>query len=162
MSSRKLLRTQIATELMKRPVESYNGRMTLDSNDNLTELLAKIGDKSVVVDACLPPQLVQDLRKNGVNAVWVPAMLGDGASDAEVEARLLRAGWGTFQERQSERVLLTRDVRFYKRIKKRAILVSYKMSCRQFRGSNNFKAIRFSISGYDGGISSGECKARAL
>ncbi len=129
---------QVITELMKRPVEPYHGKINLDNNHNLTELLGRIGDKSVVVDACLPPQLVQDLRRNGVNAVWVPAMLGDGASDEEVDARLLRAGWGTFEERQSERVLLTRDVRFYKRIKKRAILVSYKMAREQFRDSNNF------------------------
>ena len=140
MSSRKQLRTRIVTELMNGPVESYRCRMTLDSNRNLTELLARIGDKSVVVDACLPPQLVQDLRRNGVNAVWVPAMLGDGASDEEVEARLLRAGWGTVEQRRSERILLTRDVRFYKRIRKRAILVSFKSLClahEQFRDLSN-------------------------
>ena len=117
-----------------------SGKIALGNSRSLDELFVWIGDKSVV-DACLP-QLAQDLRRNGVNAVWVPAMLGDGASDEEVEARLLSAGWGTVEQRRSERVLLTRDVRFYKRIRKRAILVSFKLSClahEQFRDFSNLR-----------------------
>ena len=48
-------------------------------------LLSQIGDRDAVVDACLPPQLAEDLRRRNINAVWVPAILGDGVSDDEIE-----------------------------------------------------------------------------
>jgi predicted nuclease of predicted toxin-antitoxin system len=91
-------------------------------------LIARIGDRDAVVDACLPPQLVQDLRRNNVNAVWVPAMLGDGASDDEIDRQLLRSDWGVWEDRRRNKVLLTRDVEFYKKVRNRAILVSYRRS----------------------------------
>ena len=93
---------------------------------DLNILLSKIGDRVAVVDACLPPQLANELRRKGVPAVWVPAMLGDGASDQDIERKLLIAGGGEAGLREKERVLLTRDVRFYKRIQGRAILVRYR------------------------------------
>jgi len=86
-------------------------------------LISQIGDRDVVVDACLPPQLVRDLRVRNLNAVWVPSMLGDGASDEEIERQLLICS-STSEKR--ERVLLTRDVEFYRKIRKKAILVSFK------------------------------------
>jgi hypothetical protein len=93
-------------------------------------LLNEIGNRDVVVDACLPPQLANDLRRNNVNAIWVPAILGDGASDGEIERQLLAGRWdrrwGGGDHR--EKVLLTRDVEFYKRIRGRAILISYRVS----------------------------------
>jgi predicted nuclease of predicted toxin-antitoxin system len=91
-------------------------------------LIERIGDRDAVVDACLPPQLVQDLRRNNVNAVWVPAMLGDGASDEEIDRQLLRSDWGVWEEKRRNKVLLTRDVEFYKKVRNRAILVSYRRS----------------------------------
>jgi predicted nuclease of predicted toxin-antitoxin system len=91
-------------------------------------LIARIGDRDAVVDACLPPQIVQDLRRNNVNAVWVPAMLGDGASDDEIDRQLLRSNWGEWEEKRRNRVLLTRDVEFYNKVRNRAILVSYRPS----------------------------------
>jgi len=88
-------------------------------------LLAQIGDRDAVIDACLPPQLVQDLRSHNVNAIWVPGVLGDGVSDDEIERQLLL-------DRRScdarEKVLLTRDVEFYRRIRNKAILVSFTAS----------------------------------
>ena len=39
-----------------------------------------------MVDACLPPHaLAEDLRRRNINAEWVPAILGDGVSDDEIE-----------------------------------------------------------------------------
>jgi hypothetical protein len=90
----------------------------------IESLLEKIGDRDVIVDACLPPQMAEDLRNRNVRALWVPAVLGDGVSDGEVERQLLSPG--TFVR---ERVLLTRDVKFYRRIRNRAILVSHRASC---------------------------------
>jgi hypothetical protein len=82
-----------------------------------------------VVDACLPPQLANDLRANNVNAIWVLAILGDGASDGEIERQLLGGRWSQrLGGTEKEKVLLTRDVEFYKRIPGRAILVSYNVS----------------------------------
>jgi len=97
----------------------------------ITPLLGQIGNRDAVVDACLPPQLADDLRRNNVNAIWVPAILGDGASDGEIERQLLarhwsEQWWGGGQDK--EKVLLTRDVEFYKRIRNKAILVSYHIS----------------------------------
>ena len=92
-------------------------------------LISQIGNRDVVVDACLPPQLANDLRRNNVNAIWVPAILGDGASDGEIERQLLAGRWDhRWGGGDREKVLLTRDVEFYKRIRGRAILVSYRMS----------------------------------
>jgi len=92
-------------------------------------LINQIGNRDVVVDACLPPQLANDLRRNKVSAIWVPAILGDGASDREIERQLLLGRWNQqWGGSDREKVLLTRDVEFYKRIRGRAILVSYKMS----------------------------------
>lgn len=82
-----------------------------------------------MVDACLPPQLANDLRRNNVNAIWVPAILGDGATDGEIERQLLAGRWDQrWGGGNREKVLLTRDVEFYKRIRGKAILVSYRMS----------------------------------
>ena len=103
------------------PLSRSDAHPFFRSGYNLGILLDEIGDRDVVVDACLSPQLVEDLRRNHVNAVWVPAILGDGASDDEIDRQLLR-GFGE----KKERVLLTRDVEFYKRIRNRAILVSFK------------------------------------
>ncbi len=92
-------------------------------------LIDQIGNRDVVVDACLPPQLANDLRRNNVNAIWVPAILGDGASDGEIERQLLGGRWSQhWGGTEKEKVLLTRDVEFYKRIRGRAILVGYKVS----------------------------------
>lgn len=101
-----------------------------DYVSEILPLLEKIGDRDVVVDACLPPQLANDLRRSNVNAIWVPAILGDGASDGEIERQLLVAGrwnkqWGS---EGREKVLLTRDVEFYKRVRGKAILISYRPS----------------------------------
>jgi len=88
-------------------------------------LLDKIGNRDVVVDACLPPQLANDLRGNNVNAIWVPAILGDGASDDDIVRELMledRSIWGGST---NQKVLLTRDVEFYRRIQKKAILVNH-------------------------------------
>ncbi len=95
----------------------------------ITPLLNQIGNRDVVVDACLPPQLANDLRRNNVNAIWVPSILGDGASDGEIERQLLVGHWNRqWSESSREKVLLTRDVEFYKRIRGKAILVSYRVS----------------------------------
>jgi hypothetical protein len=100
-----------------------------ESYVEIMPLLYQIGNRDVVVDACLPPQLASDLRRNHVNAIWVPAILGDGASDGEIERQLLRGHWDQrWGGGDKEKVLLTRDVEFYKRIRGRAILVSYHMS----------------------------------
>jgi len=61
-----------------------------DPSLEILPLLDQIGNRDVVVDACLPPQLANDLGRNNVNAIWVPAILGDGASDGEIERQLLR------------------------------------------------------------------------
>ena len=95
----------------------------------IVPLLNQIGNRDVVVDACLPPQLANDLRRNNVNAIWVPAILGDGASDSEIERQLLLGRWNQqWGESNREKVLLTRDVEFYKRNRGKAILVSYHVS----------------------------------
>jgi len=100
-----------------------------DPSLEILPLLDQIGNRDVVVDACLPPQLANDLRRNNVNAIWVPAILGDGASDGEIERQLLRGSWSPrLGGTEKEKVLLTRDVEFYKRTRGRAILVSYKVS----------------------------------
>jgi hypothetical protein len=89
----------------------------VDEPEILVSLLDQIGNRDVVVDACLPPQLANDLRRNNVNAIWVPAMLGDGASDGEIERQLLAGRWDhRWGGGDREKVLLTRDVEFYKRI----------------------------------------------
>lgn len=103
---------------------------TQSRNYNFDLLLAQIGDRDAVVDACLPPQLAQDLRNHNVNAVWVPAVLGDGVRDEEIE-RLLLIGEGLIWESRKEgKVLLTRDVKFYRRLRTRAILVNYQKLAR--------------------------------
>ena len=82
-------------------------------------LIDQIGNRDVVVDACLPPQLANDLRRNNVKAIWVPAILGDGASDGEIERQLLGGRWSQhWGGTEKEKVLLTRDVEFYKRIRR--------------------------------------------
>lgn len=95
------------------------------SDRDISYLLNKIGDRAVVVDACLPSHLAKDLRRSGIYAVWVPSMLGDGASDEEIERQLLIGGYGMAHP-SKEKVLLTRDVKFYRRIQRRAILVRYR------------------------------------
>ena len=64
-----------------------------DPDAEILSLIKKIGDRDAVVDACLPPKLANDLRRNSVNAIWVPAILGDGVSDDEIERQLLTCGW---------------------------------------------------------------------
>lgn len=91
----------------------------------MESLLSQIGDRDAVVDACLPPQLAEDLRRRNINAVWVPAILGDGVSDEEIERQLL-IGEGLLWEARKQKVLLTRDVRFSRKLKSRAILVRYR------------------------------------
>ena len=87
-------------------------------------LKQEIGERVAVVDACLPPQLAEDLRERGVRAVWVPAIMGDGASDDEIYRQLLLSNRQLSYFRGVDKVLLTRDVEFYRKIRKRAILVS--------------------------------------
>jgi hypothetical protein len=41
-----------------------------DLSIEILPLLDQIGDRDVVVDACLSPQLANDLRRNNVNAIW--------------------------------------------------------------------------------------------
>ena len=99
-----------------------------DYEREILPLVKKIGNRDVVVDACLPPQLANDLRRIHVNAIWVPAILGDGATDGEIERQLLLSGrwnklWGG---ENRDKVLLTRDVEFYKRVRSKAILISYR------------------------------------
>ncbi len=109
----------------------------------ISPLLNQIGNRDVVVDACLPPQLANDLRRNNVNAIWVPAILGDGASDGEIERQLLVGRWNQeWAKGDREKVLLTRDVEFYKRIRGRAILVSYRVSHSAARRISSNVAIR--------------------
>jgi len=114
-----------------------------DSLREMLPLLNQIGNRDVVVDACLPPQLANDLRQNNVNAIWVPAIRGDGASDGEVERQLLGGRWNhQWGGGEREKVLLTRDVEFYKRVRSRAILISYKASnctARRIRSNESIK-----------------------
>ncbi len=106
-------------------------------------LLDQIGNRDVVVDACLPPQLANDLRRNNVSAIWVPAILGDGVSDGEIERQLLGGKWNRqWGGGEKEKVLLTRDVEFFKRIRGRAILVSYKISNSSMRKIQSNEAMR--------------------
>jgi len=85
--------------------------------------MEEIAGRVAVVDACLPPQLADDLRERGANAIWVPAIMGDGASDEEIDRQLLISDWLLSYFENKKRVLLTKDVEFYKKIKSRAILV---------------------------------------
>ena len=110
------------SELLPRTNEFYRIRNT---NYDVETLLDQIGDRDAVVDACLPPQLAEDLRRRNINAVWVPAILGDGVSDDEIE-RLLLIGQNFLWEARKQKVLLTRDVRFSRKLKSRAILVRYR------------------------------------
>ena len=89
-------------------------------------LLAQIGDRDAVVDACLPPQLAEDLRRKNINAVWVPAILGDGVSDEEIERQLLIGEGLIWESRKKNKVLLTRDVKFFRKLRNKAILVRYR------------------------------------
>lgn len=93
---------------------------------NFEFLLAQIGDRDAVVDACLPPQLAEDLRRRNINAVWVPAVLGDGVSDEEIERQLLIGEGLIWESRKKSKVLLTRDVKFFRRLRNKAILVKYR------------------------------------
>ncbi|MDG6997519.1 MAG: hypothetical protein JRN15_00200 [Nitrososphaerota archaeon] len=93
---------------------------------NFEFLLAQIGDRDAVVDACLPPQLAEDLRGRNINAVWVPAILGDGASDEEIERQLLIGEGLIWESRKKNKVLLTRDVKFFRKLRSKAILVRYR------------------------------------
>jgi hypothetical protein len=61
----------------------------------------------VVVDACLPPKLARGLRERNINAIWVPPVLGDGASDKEIERQLLIGEGLLWESRSEEKVLLT-------------------------------------------------------
>jgi len=85
--------------------------------------MEEIAGRVAVIDACLPPQLADDLRERGASAVWVPAIMGDGASDEEIDRQLLISDWQLSYFKDKPRVLLTKDVEFYKKIRKRAILV---------------------------------------
>jgi hypothetical protein len=110
------------SEILPRTTEFYRVR---SANYDVESLLDQIGDRDAVVDACLPPQLAEDLRRRNINAVWVPAILGDGVSDDEIE-RLLLIGHNYLWEARKQKVLLTRDVRFSRKLKSRAILVRYR------------------------------------
>jgi len=118
-------------------VQSYD-----DLSNEVLLLIEKIGDRDAVVDACLPPELANDLRRNRVNAIWVPAILGDGASDEEIERQLLTNGLDQWGSSKREKVLLTRDVEFYKRIRNKAILVSYRVSNLWAKGMISNAALR--------------------
>jgi predicted nuclease of predicted toxin-antitoxin system len=85
--------------------------------------MEEIGGRVAVVDACLPPQLADDLRERGASAIWVPAIMGDGVSDEEIDRQLLISDWQLSYFKSKRRVLLTKDVEFYKKIRNRAILV---------------------------------------
>ncbi len=112
------------TELVSRS-NAHLGRERMYDSELI---INQIGDRDVVVDACLPPQLADDLRKRDINAIWVPAVLGDGVSDEEIE-RLLLIGEGLLWEsRRKEKVLLTRDVKFCRKLHSRGILVKYQNS----------------------------------
>jgi hypothetical protein len=99
-----------------------------DTKREIQLLLDKIGKRDVVVDACLPPQLAQELRRNNINAIWVPAILGDGASDDEIMRELFFEDPRLWGESSNPKVLLTRDVEFYRRIEKKAILVNHRIA----------------------------------
>jgi uncharacterized protein with PIN domain len=75
------------------------------------ELIQKIGKRSVIVDACLPLQLVKGLQKHGIDAIWVPYSLGASAKDDYIESQL------------NGRVLLTRDFAFAKKLGDKGILL---------------------------------------
>jgi hypothetical protein len=97
-----------------------------DSRKEIQLLLEKIGKRDVVVDACLPPQLATELRRNNINAIWVPAILGDGASDDEILRELFFGNKRLWGNSSNQKVLLTRDVEFYRRVEKKAILVNHR------------------------------------
>lgn len=122
MSWRSNLRSSV--ELASRTGETHTGSQR--RNYNFEILLAQIGDRDAVVDACLPPQLAQDLRNHNINAVWVPAVLGDGVSDEEIERQLLIGVGLLWESRKKNRVLLTRDVKFFRKLRNKAILVRYR------------------------------------
>ncbi|MHB1867947.1 MAG: hypothetical protein ACYCPP_03280, partial [Nitrososphaerales archaeon] len=63
------------TEIVSRRSESF--LETQNTTYDIEFLLGLIGDRDAVVDACLPPQLAEDLRRRNINAVWVTAILGD-------------------------------------------------------------------------------------
>ena len=107
-------------EIVSRRGESF--LETLNAIYDIELLLGQIGDRDAVVDACLPPQLAEDLRRRNINAVWVPAILGDGVSDEEIERQLLIGEGLLWESRKDQKVLLTRDVRFSRKLKSRAIL----------------------------------------
>ena len=88
--------------------------------------LAQIGDRDVVVDACLPPQLAEDLRRKNIDAVWIPAVLGYGETDEEIERQLLIGGGLIWESRKKNKVLLTRDVKFFRNLRNRAILIRFR------------------------------------
>ena len=113
----------ITTEIVSRRRESF--LETQNTTYDIEFLLGQIGDRDAVVDACLPPQLAEDLRRRNINAVWVPAILGDGVSDEEIERQLLIGEGLLWESRKDQKVLLTRDVRFSRKLKSRAILVRY-------------------------------------
>ncbi|MHB2037208.1 MAG: hypothetical protein ACYCPW_10785 [Nitrososphaerales archaeon] len=112
------------TEIVSRRSESF--LETQNTTYDIEFLLGLIGDRDAVVDACLPPQLAEDLRRRNINAVWVPAILGDGVSDEEIERQLLIGEGLLWESRKDQKVLLTRDVRFSRKLKGRAILVRYR------------------------------------
>ena len=111
------------TEIASRRSESF--LETQNATYDIEFLLDQIGDRDAVVDACLPPQLAEDLRRRNINAVWVPAILGDGVSDEEIERELLIGKGLLWESRKDQKVLLTRDVRFSRKLKGRGILVRY-------------------------------------
>jgi hypothetical protein len=99
-----------------------------DSRKEIQLLLDKIGKRDVVVDACLPPQLATELRRNNINAIWVPAILGDGASDDEIMRELFFENKRLWGNSNNQKVLLTRDVELYRRVEKKAILVNHRIA----------------------------------
>jgi hypothetical protein len=107
---------------------SGNLRPERASRREIQLLLDKIGKRDVVVDACLPPQLAQELRRNNINAIWVPAILGDGVSDDEIMRELFYEDLRLWGNSNNPKVLLTRDVEFYRRIEKKAILVNHRVA----------------------------------
>ncbi len=76
------------------------------------ELIARIKGRSVIVDACLPIQLVEGLKERGVDAIWVPESFGGSAKDYIIASQL-----------NSDNILLTRDVKFAERLGENAILL---------------------------------------
>ena len=84
------------------------------SLDYLRNLVTAIGERTAIVDACVSPRLVTELRSLGLDAIWVPAVLGDGVSDEEIQRLLLSKG---------QRVLLTQDVKFFRKMGQDAILL---------------------------------------